>query len=300
MSKNTSRLDALIAELAPVRDDELVAPVSSGRAATLFATIVEAPLDSAAEGHTPRRRRRVIAFAVTAVSAAVLSIPAFGVGPEIVSFFAGWRSEPDYPAPQPTASDIVIASGKHGVAWKLVATGSDQGLCLGLVYQSSAEEEVVDGSCGYVDLRGDLGPEFRGDPSTKCLTSPTTVVPCGSLSRRWIDFPRRTDGARWNRMILFGAAAADVARVDLVLTNGKTVSAHVVEQPVALGAPLNIYWIALPLEDGYRHSFEVVEPLEMVVARDADGRVLERRVGAWNGNPTGDPDGPPRPSLDGA
>ena len=96
-------------------------------------------------------------------------------------------------------------------------------------------------------------------------------------------------------MIVFGSAAAGVAGVDLVLTNGKTVHANVVERPVALGASLNFYWIAVPLDDAYRRSFELVEPVEMVVARDADGRVLERRVAAWNGNPTGDPDGPPPP-----
>ena len=40
--------------------------------------------------------------------------------------------------------------------------------------------------------------------------------------------------------------------------------------------------------------------VEMAVARDSEGRVLGRRVPAWNGNPTGDPDGqqPPRTTED--
>jgi hypothetical protein len=39
-----------------------------------------------------------------------------------------------------------------------------------------------------------------------------------------------------------------------------------------------------------------VEVTKMALARDAAGRVLERRVPAWNGNPTGDPEGAPPPS----
>jgi hypothetical protein len=305
MSKPT-RLDSLIAALAPVRDGDLAAEVRSPAAEALLATILAAP---AGEPSAPRRRRRnrLIAFAAAGVTAAVLSLPAFGVGEGIVSIFGGWRSEPDHPAPVPSASDVVIASSEHGVAWKLVANRSDQGLCLGLVYGSGRGVEVGEASCGYVDLRGDLDPEVRGDPSTKCLASPTEIVPCGSLPRRWIDFPYTTDpsphftgpGRDLTRMIVFGVAAADVASVDLVLTNGKTVGARVVEQPEGLEAPLNFYWVALPLDDEYSRSFEILEPLEMVVARDAAGRVLERRVAPWNGNPTGDPDGPPPPSLDG-
>jgi hypothetical protein len=301
------RLDKLVAQLTPVRDDRLAGEVRSPAAAALLASILETPVDEWKTALRGRRRGRLIAFAAAAVSAAALSIPAFGVGEEIVSIFGGWRSEPDFPAPVPSGSDIVVASGKDGVVWKLVANRSDQGLCVGLVYGSGAREEVGQAGCGYVDLRGDLDPEIRGDPSTKCLASPTEVVPCGSLPRRWIHFPYATDpnphftgpGRELTRIIVYGIAAADVQAVDLVLTKGKTVAAQVVEASKRLGAALSFYWVALPLDDGYSRSLEIVEPLEMVIARDAEGRVLERRVPAWNGNPTGDPDGPPPPSLDG-
>lgn len=289
-----------------MRDDALVREALSSSASALLARIVELPAGGRGDRRGGRRRNRVAIFAVAA--AAVLSLPALGVGEEIVSVFGGWRSEPDYPAPVPSASDVVIAAGADGVPWKVIANRSDQGLCLGLVYGSGRGEEVGQASCAYVDLRGDLDPEIRGDPSTKCLASPTEVVPCGSLSRRWIDFPYRTDpnplftgpGRDLTRLIVVGVAAADVTGVDLVLTNGKTVSAHVVEQPEDLGAPLNFYWAALPLEDEYKGSLELREAIEMVVARDSAGHVLERRVAAWNGNPTGEPDGPPPPSSDGA
>jgi hypothetical protein len=308
MSREAKRLEGLIAELAPVRDEQLVGALSSPDAAALFSAILDAPVPIRVDERIRPRRRRVLAFAVAAVVAAVLSLPALGVGEKIGRIFGGWRSEPDYPAPVPSASDVVIASGEDGVGWKLVATRSDQGLCLGLVYTSSRREEVGEAGCGYRDLRGDLDPEIRGDPSTKCLASPTEIVPCGSLPRRWIDFPHETDpspyftgaGSELTRIIVFGVAAADVDNVELVLTNGRTVSANIVGEPEGLGAPLNFYWATLPLDDGYRRSLELTQLLEMVVARDAEGRILERRVPAWNGNPTGDPDGPPPPSLDGA
>jgi hypothetical protein len=292
MSKRSQQLNALLAELAPVRDEDLVGEVRSARAVGLLGAILEAPTNDREAERSGSRRGRMLVFAAAAVAAAVLSLPAFGVGEEVVSFFAGWR---DPEAPVPTASDVLIASGEDGVRWQLVATKSDQGLCLGLVYRSSAGEEVVDGGCGYVDLRGDLTSGIRGDPSTRCLVSPTETAPCGSLPRRWIDFPSRSDGPDSDRMIVFGSAAAGVAGVDLVLSNGESVRAHVVEAPERLGAPLNFYWVAVSLEEGYRGSFELVDPVEMVVARDADGRVLERRIAAWNGNPTGDPDGSPPP-----
>jgi hypothetical protein len=292
MNRNATALDSLIAELAPVRDEQFLGGVRSAVAAAQLATILDTPFDERQSERRGGRVGRLLAFAAVALVATVLTLPAFGVGEEIVSFFAGWR---DPEAPVPTASDVLIASGEDGVRWQLVATRSEQGLCLGLVYRSSAGEEIVDGGCGYVDLRGDLTSEFRGDPSTRCLVSPTETAPCGSLPHRWIDFPRRTDGPDWDRMLVFGSAASGVAGVDLVLANGKTVHAIVVERPTALGAPLNFYWAAVPLDDAYGRSFELVEPVEMVVARDADGRVLERRVAAWNGNPTAEPDGPPPP-----
>jgi hypothetical protein len=300
MSKNANRLDAIVSALARVGDQELVSAVKAPVAVALFATIVDSPVDESTGKRVTRRRGRVVAFAAAAVLAAALSIPAFGVGEEIVSIFGGWRSEPDYPAPVPSAADVVIASGDNGVAWKVVANRSDQGLCLGLVYGSGRAEEVGQASCGYVDLLGDLDPEVRGDPSTKCLASPTEVVPCGSLPRRWIDFPYRTDpspyftgaGRDLTRIIVVGAAAADVAGVDLVLTSGQTVSARVVEEPEGLRAPLNFYWAALPFDDAPHGDGDMIE---MVIARDSAGRILERRVPAWNGNPTGDPHGPAPP-----
>jgi hypothetical protein len=284
MSKSANRLDAIVTALAPVRDQELVSAVRAPAAVVLFGTIVEAPVDSSTGKRVSRRRSRVVAFAVVAAVAAVLSIPAFGVRPEIVSLFAGWR---DPGSPVPTASDVVIASGEAGVPWKIVATRSDQGLCLGLFHQAGGDS-FGSASCGYADIRGGLPPELRGDPASKCIATPTMLVPCGSLPLHWIGPVGAGEDASLglNQHFVFGPLAEEVESVDLVLSNGRKLRAHVVEQPE--GLPLDFYWAAWP-------AGGADAGVQMAIARDAAGGVLERRVPAWNGNPTGDPDGPTPP-----
>lgn len=294
MSKKANPIDALIADLASVRDDDLVGEARSSTAAALLASILESPVGRCGRRRSGRRRSLVVAFAAAVGVAVVLSIPAFGVRQEIVSLFAGWH---DPGAPVPTASDVLIASGEAGVPWKIVATRSDQGLCLGLFHRVR-DDRFGSAGCGYRDIRGDLPPDIRGDPASKCIATPTTLVPCGSLPQHWIG-PVGGGGASvgLEDSFAFGPLAEDVASVDLVLTDGQTVSAHVVNHPE--GLPLNFYWAAWPcrplqpVEGGLQECAEDAGPdLKIAVARDEAGRVLERRVPAWNGNPTGDPDGP--------
>jgi hypothetical protein len=314
MSKTANRLDSLVAQLAAVQDEELAGAASSARALVLLAGIIESPIEEREAERDCRRRGRVLAFAAAAVLAAVLSIPALGVGPEIVSFFAGWK-DPD--APAPTASDIVIASGEAGVRWKLVATTSDQGLCLGFFHWVGGDRFGSAG-CGYVDIRGDLPRGVRGDPSATCLGPSTTsapggtLVPCGSLPKHWIGGVGSGGGSTvgLDANFVSGVLAEEVAGVDLVLTSGETLEAQVVERPG--GLPLNIYWARWPCgrirpvqagpytDEGVGLCVKNGALVEMAIARDAEDRVLERRVPAWSGNPTGDPDGPPPPpSSDG-
>jgi hypothetical protein len=306
MSKKANPLDAFIGELAPVRDDELVGELRSRSAAALLVSIIDSPVDGPDRGRIGTHRVRVVAVVAALTLAAVLSIPAFGVGHEIVSFFAGWR-DPD--APIPTASDVVIASGEAGVPWKIIATRSDQGLCLGLFYRASGDSHGS-GGCGYVDIRGDLPPDIRGDPALRCIGPPTTLapggtlVPCGSLPRHWIGPVGASAGseAGLDHIFAFGPLAEKVASVELILNDGRTLRAHVVERPG--GLPLNVYWAAWPCPlrpaggtyELCAEEDDVGSDLKMAIARDAAGRALERRVPPWNGNPTGDPDGPPPPA----
>jgi hypothetical protein len=293
MSKNGNPIDALIAGLAVVRDEELKEELQTSGAA-LLATILVCPVEASQRTRGPRRRRRVLAVAAGLALAAVLSLPALS----IVRSIAGLGSGADDLTPVPTSSEIVVVSGRAGVPWKIVAVKSDHGLCWGLQVKDSSEGWTQGLGCDYLDLRGDLPPDVRGNPSRPCLTSPTEVVPCASLSRHWVDFPGDTTNFSGydalNRIIVLGVVARGVAAVELVLTNGKTVPANLVERPH--GLPLSFYWAVLPPSDGYRRTSDVVEVTKMALARDAAGRVLERRVPAWNGNPTGDPEGAPPPS----
>jgi hypothetical protein len=216
------------------------------------------------------RRWRLLVIAAALAFAVVLSTAALGVVQDVASFFAGWKDEPDYPAPVPRAPDVVIASGNAGADWMIVATTSDQGLCLGLVVSGGG----LSAGCGPTDVRGD---------------------PWAPDARHWIGaFGTGGGDAALNRTFAFGPLAEEVAAVDLTLTNGETLQAHVIERPAALDAPFNFYWAAWPC--GFARCLDAVGPLvKMAVARDSEGRVLEHRVPVWNGNPTGDPNGPPPP-----
>jgi hypothetical protein len=270
-------LDRSLSLLAPVRDDELVDAVRSPQAAALLAAIIATPVLRAA----PRARLRLLVAGTAIAVAVALAAAALGVVGQVRSWLAGAHG-PD--APVPTRPDVVIASGVAGIPWTIVATPSDRGLCLFLVTRLHGQQDGG-GGCGYVDIRGALPPDVRGDPGQKCLAAPTKVVPCGSLPRHRLDVSLGgRDSSAFAGSIVFSLAAADVASVKLFLTDGRTLRPRLVEAP-ALGAPLKFYWA----------TWNGDATVELGIARGAAGRVLERRVPAWNGNPTGDPDGPTAP-----
>jgi hypothetical protein len=268
------RIDAIVAGLGSVRDDELLPEARSQQASRLLETILEQPLRA---NRSERRRPWALVAAAVVGLAVILATAALGGPGQIRSWLSGGR-DPD--APVPAAADVVVASGVAGVPWRIIATPTDEGLCLFLV----TGEKSGAGSCGYSDIRGDLPAELRGDPSTRCLATPTTVVPCGSLPRHWIDADsggERPD-PHLNGTIVFDPVAEGVARIDLVLADGRVERARLVQPP---DLPFGFYWAELS------HRLLVT----MVIARDSSGRILERRVPPWNGNPTGDPEGPKAP-----
>jgi hypothetical protein len=275
MRADAHELDLLVARLARVDDRRLGKESESGSeaATALFEQIVSVPV--AAPRTTPRggsrRPAALVAFAAALALALTVSLPALGIGQKVVSFFAGWH-DPD--APVPTASDVVIASGEAGVRWKIVATSSARGLCLGFLSQHPVEGWGGSGGCGPTDVRGD---------------------PWAPDARHWIESFGVGGGAGGlNRTFAWGRLAEDVRSLELELTDGTTVRANIVEGPESLEAPIDYYWAAWPC--GSPGCLEEIgTEVEMAIARDDEGRVLERRLPAWNGNPTGDPDGPPPP-----
>jgi hypothetical protein len=254
-------------------------------------------------------RRRLALALVAAVAIIGVAFPAFGVvgdgwigvGGEV----AGVIGAAD---PKLTGPPVVVASGEPEEPWTIVIARSNQGVCLNVDIgdeQFSSERHRL-GHCGYSDIRGDLPPDVRGDPWATCFGL-TELVPCGSLPKYSIQYGRsETYVPEIRRRIFVGAAAADVASVELVLANGGTLDAEVVERPLGPDVPLNVYWAELGPDQGLRlHQWRNANGqrmpcldvlVETVVARDSGGRVLGRRIPAWNGNPSGDPAGPPGPA----
>lgn len=269
MTTNPHPADLVVARLARVRDADLASETGAPAANALFERIVNA--SEAAPIEPSRRRVARLAVAAALVLALTAVIPALGVAERVTSFFAGWR-EPD--APVPTGSDVIIASGTAGAQWKIVATTSDRGLCLGLLGKHSSEGWIGTAGCGPTDVRGD---PWADDP------------------RHWIEaFGSGGNLAGVSRVFASGRVAEDVADLDLLLTDGSTIRATIVEGPDELGVPIDYYWAAWPC--GLSSCNDAAGPfVNMAIARDAQGRVLERRRPVWNGNPTGDPNGPAPP-----
>lgn len=278
MSDRNDLLEDLVRRSARIRDEELITLATAPGAKALFDDIVSMPyagtdtrVHATSEfrrvGADRRRarigRRRVpkVALAAAFALAVVLSVPALGVVQHVRSWLSDLKG-PD--GPIATAPDVVIASGVDGQPWEIVATQTDQGLCLFLLTQRSGERVGL-GGCGWAS-------DIRGDPSAP-----------GHL--HWIEGGNGSGGVlTLNRIIVWGVAGEGVARVELQLTNGGTVRAHLVERPEGIEAPLNFFWAALGTQEGAELSEnggvrEPQQPLvHAVIARDSAGNVLERRV----------------------
>jgi hypothetical protein len=252
-------------------------------------------------------RRRALGVALAAAVAIGLAVPAFGVvGDGWIGVGGEIEGIRGSAAPKLTGPPVVVASGEPREPWTILVARSNQGLCL----NTDDGDEDFDrdryrlGDCGYLDIHGDFPSDVRGDPLAPCIGL-TELVPCGSRRKFWVQYGSGGYVPEIRRTIVTGAAAADVVSIGLVLANGGTLEAQVVERPLGPDVPLNVYWAKLGPEDGLRlsrwrdangHLMPCLDVLvKTVVARDSEGRVLGRRIPAWNGNPNGDPAGPRGP-----
>lgn len=279
----SDHIDELLRGAAKVRDEDLMSLAAGAAAALCEAVVREAersgpsPTSGASQwppasvgplpqAWTSRRRTRRLGIAALA-TATLLSAPAFAVVRHVTS----WMSTLVGPgAPVPTAPDVVIASGVSGVAWKIVATETDQGLCLFLLYEWSGER-LGKGGCGWgTDVHGYPGATPRGYRAS-------------GERLHWVEGSNAGgSSAGLDRRIAMGVAAAEVASVDLVLADGRTLPAHLVERPEGIRVPLNLWWAVLPPQVAGIDLTENVEhdliPVHALVARDSSGAVLERRI----------------------
>jgi hypothetical protein len=153
------------------------------------------------------RPARPLAIAAVIAFACVLSIPALGVIRSVESWISTWR---DPHPPVPVGPDFVVASGVAGSPWKIVATRTDQGLCLFLLTGAATGF----GGCGARDI-------------------PPHAI--GALG-----FGTKEPGL--DRIFEFGPLAPEVSSVELRLRDGRTLHARVVESSKEPGAPEKFYW----------------------------------------------------------
>jgi hypothetical protein len=257
-------IDQLVRSSAVTTDVELTPLVDSSAARTLFEGIVSTPYPSAVRDRlvayapstrrVPARRRRLVIALVAAVAVVILAVPAAGVVRSVASWLTGGHG-PDFPVP--TGDDIVLASGISGVPWRIVASSTDQGLCVFVVH-GSKEGTAGSGGCGWSSQP--FGPG-NGE---------------GGLHKVTFDNWSGWDSAFDPDVIGWGFATKDVASVDLVLTYGGTTHADVIDTPTGLDGPPRFFWAAVPCPPSVTCG-DGPGLVREIIARDAAGNVLEGR-----------------------
>jgi hypothetical protein len=184
-----------------------------------------------------RGHRWAVLLASTVIVGALAIVPALAVG-------NGWWFIGEG-KPRPVTEVMVITTGEaSGRTWYLVAFLSDEkGVCVGV--SGAPEERAGTLACGAA-IRGVPGPTSDNEPE------------------HWVGFA--SGGLPEGDSFAFGPAASDVARVEIELANGATVTAETVAAPVVSDIPGRFYVLKLP-------------PRAIVLsvdARDASGALLER------------------------
>jgi hypothetical protein len=200
-------------------------------------------------------RRRLVLAAVLVLGLTGIGT-AFAVGGERVgdlgSFFQFFDEANDPSIPRLIGDRAVITRGED---WAFVAWRSTRGLCTSLVF--SQKEGGT--SCGLPVVGA---PREAVSPGHLVVGSTYQGRPDDDL---WID----------------GAAAANVNRVEVELTDGRRLQTSIYDAPAALGLDLKFFVVRTrPPEDGAPNLGIPAPPLRAFTAYDAQGRLLER-FGPW-------------------
>ncbi len=195
----------------------------------------------------PRRARLGLTVAILALLVAVGT--AVGAGVNLLAQLE-WFEErrEDIPGEPKRIGPLVEITA--GPGWSLVAWRSDSGICLDFVVPRSSG-----GACGF-GVRGEpLDAAHPGAPSPKGWIS-------GAISSQ--------PGAA---TVIDGVVAEEVARVEVVLGDGRILDAPVIEAPAELRADVDFFLLqvpadnSIPLPSGFVRAF---------IAYDGKGRVLEQ------------------------
>ena len=181
----------------------------------ILETILATPPDAADGGRT-RRPRPLVKAAV--VATAVVLVAGAGVAAARLSLF----DFAEFPRPADVANEprrigpkeIVTAGQEGDLGWRLVAYRSTRGLCIGVEVAGAAR--AASAGCGVPD------PRSR-------LSLPTADYIGGGVDRTW----------------LYGRVTRRATRVTLVLADGRSVDAAVVQAPHSLNLPFAFYVVTV-------------------------------------------------------
>jgi hypothetical protein len=191
----------------------------------------------------PRRIRLVLAVAIFVLLSAVGT--AVGVGINLLAQQERFDEQRErIPGEPKRIGPLVEVTSAPG--WSLVAWRSDSGICLDFVVPQSSG-----GACGF---------DVRGEPSD---TADGSAPP----AKHWIS--GAVTSGPGAATVIDGVVAEEVARVDVVLSNGRVVHARVIEAPTELQANVDFFLVQVPGDAGLVRAF---------IAYEEAGGVLERRT----------------------
>lgn len=210
-----------------------------------------------------RTRRRYLALAAAVLTGLIGAVAAVGGRIDFLGEAerADWRNTP--PPGRPSGPFVEIARGSD---WSFMAYKANRGENLCVAYAAGAATAWSTG-CSPLDAKR-RGPGFR--------------YLIALLGR-----PNERGGAADGLGAIVGAVTPDVARIDILLADGRSVSTRMHDAPDALDTTAKFFIVRTPLElqtkrgpvyEGGKVVTRTVptSPVVGFIAYAADGRVLER------------------------
>jgi hypothetical protein len=195
----------------------------------------------------PRRTRLVLVLAIFVVLA--VAGTAVGIGINLLAQQERFDEQRERIAGEPKRIGPLVEI-TSGPGWSLVAWRSDSGICLDFVVPTSSS-----GACGF-GVRGE---------------SDATAHNGAPLPKHWIS--GGTTSAL-DTTVIDGVVAEEVARVEVVLGDGRILDAPVIEAPPELQANVDFFLLRLPADSSRPLPSDFTR---VFIAYNEERQVLERR-----------------------